>query len=959
MHPTTRDILDSTPAVSVVRHLEACADCRRLAQLLGLELGDRDERFSRGDELDAGGMGRILLGRDLHLDREVALKVPGHLAGVPPAVLDTRLRQEGAIIASLQHPGIVAVYDAGETDGRPWFAMPLVRGRTLGQALREGSSREHRFALLPAVQAVCEAVAHAHSRGVVHRDLKPDNVMLGPWGEVQVIDWGLAGKIGESAPPGGSEAGALTRMGVGTRGYAAPEQLAGAPADPRQDVYALGATLREVLGAHAPPSLRSLVARATAEAPEARWPDATPLARELRRFLEGTLLETHRYGWWERLSHLADRNRPLAWALVGMVVAAVTSGAWGLHQIQADRNRAISAERAAQVELARAMGVRASLEARGRSTVDAVLHGVRALGMARALGAPLPAEVRKGLQDALLAPAHTFPLDGHRGRVNAGFFGDGSAAIAGNGRLRIWRPGSRTPDVDVDTGFRRPWSLVVSPGGAHAAITGREDFVVVARPDGQLRRVEVGGSCGLVAWLDDAHMVTADDAGEVVLWTVEGDRLAGFPMPGPATALAGGEGEVWAGDLGGGVWRWRPGAVPSALPGHDAEVSSFVRLASGWASASQDGRILSWSEAGRPIWRGGAISYMRADPDGSTLLLGMPSSGTFLLSPATGQRHKISPEGINPTPVGFVAGGRLAVANDREGKPLLADKRSGGIVARLDHHMGVATVQALRADDLMLSGSREDATLVDITTVTRPWAHEGEILALAEDRGALLVASTDGRVTTTSIHGGTTDPLAEMPAGLASALGCGPELLLGSFDGTVSRLDADGMLRMVAHHAAPVRTLACAGPDTLSGALDGSVWWRSQLLAEGDAVVAVALAPGGERQAALEANGRLRVWEEGKTLRELSVPGALSLALTEAEVAVSTAWQTHRFPLDGPTGQERVEPGRVIGVVAGDFAIDKGDGTVLVWGAPGVPPRTLAGHGRAVTALVSGERLWT
>jgi len=147
-------------------------------------------------ELARGGMGVILKGHDLDLGRDVAIKVLRKDRAEDPALLQ-RFVEEAQIGGQLQHPGIAPVYELGlMEDLRPYFAMKLVKGRTLSEILaaRRDPSDDRRR-LLSIFEQVCQTVAYAHSRGVIHRDLKPDNVVLGGFGEVLVLDWGLAKMI--------------------------------------------------------------------------------------------------------------------------------------------------------------------------------------------------------------------------------------------------------------------------------------------------------------------------------------------------------------------------------------------------------------------------------------------------------------------------------------------------------------------------------------------------------------------------------------------------------------------------------------------------------------------------------------------------------------------------------------------------------------------------------------------
>jgi hypothetical protein len=201
----------------------------------------RAGRFRLLGEIACGGMGAVLRAHDPEMDRVLAVKVVlPQYRGDP--FMTRRFLGEARLAGQLQHPGVVPVHDLGRlADGRPFFAMKLIEGRTLAHLLRERPDPGHdRPRLLRYFEAVCQAVGYAHSRGVIHRDLKPGNVMVGAFGEVQVMDWGLA-KVLRPHPPGGgargASEGALTtaeggpdgKPQTGTLPLAGPSPLAGNP----------------------------------------------------------------------------------------------------------------------------------------------------------------------------------------------------------------------------------------------------------------------------------------------------------------------------------------------------------------------------------------------------------------------------------------------------------------------------------------------------------------------------------------------------------------------------------------------------------------------------------------------------------------------------------------------------------------------------------------------------------
>ncbi len=199
-------------------------------------------------ELGRGGMGRVLRLHDTHLGREVAVKelLPEHADPRSPmgALMETLFVREARVLARLEHPGVVPVYElARRPDGTPYYAMRRIHGRPLSQVLDACASLGDRLALLQHALHVVQAVGFAHSRGVVHRDLKPDNVMVSAFGETQVIDWGLAVVQGQPLEGG---------VTAGTPEYMAPEQAAGTQVDARSDVWSLGVMLFEVLAGKRP-----------------------------------------------------------------------------------------------------------------------------------------------------------------------------------------------------------------------------------------------------------------------------------------------------------------------------------------------------------------------------------------------------------------------------------------------------------------------------------------------------------------------------------------------------------------------------------------------------------------------------------------------------------------------------------------------------------------------------------
>ena len=205
-------------------------------------------KYAIGEVLGRGGMGEVVLAEDTTIGRRVAIKRMRAATPTPEAV--ARFLREAHIQARLDHPAIVPVHELGHAaDGRPYFTMKRLAGVTLFEVLKTGNATPQK--LLRAFVDVCLAIEFAHQRGVVHRDIKPPNIMLGDYGEVYVLDWGVARVIGDTelagvaieTLEGETQQGAV----LGTPGYISPEQMRGEEITPATDIYALGAILFEIL----------------------------------------------------------------------------------------------------------------------------------------------------------------------------------------------------------------------------------------------------------------------------------------------------------------------------------------------------------------------------------------------------------------------------------------------------------------------------------------------------------------------------------------------------------------------------------------------------------------------------------------------------------------------------------------------------------------------------------------
>ena len=296
-------------------------------------------RYRLLERVARGGMGVVYAAEDEKLDRRVALKVldvPG-----TDGDLANRLTREARVLARLEHPGIVPVHDVGTLrDGRVFYTMKFVEGQRLDKFIEGVESVQDRLRLF---LRICEAVAFAHARGVLHRDLKPANIMVGPFGEVLVMDWGLAKILrGEAVsadsstdpeatilekskqpddPSDSTKGSVITGHGtvMGTPGYMSPEQARGEVEvlDARSDIFSLGALLRFMLTQKTPAgfsprldrSLEAICAKATAEQRESRYSAVQDLGQDVSRYVDGLAVGAHRESIFEKVARFYRRYR--------------------------------------------------------------------------------------------------------------------------------------------------------------------------------------------------------------------------------------------------------------------------------------------------------------------------------------------------------------------------------------------------------------------------------------------------------------------------------------------------------------------------------------------------------------------------------------------------------------------------------------------------------------------------
>ncbi|MGE0791441.1 MAG: serine/threonine protein kinase [Sandaracinaceae bacterium] len=457
-------------------------------------LPDSSGRYAPGPELGRGAMGSVRESTDRYLGRVVAQKT---LLDADSGRSRSRFLREVRIQAQLEHPSILPVYDLAVGHDAPSFTMKRVRGVTLRDAIRDGlGGGEPRFAprrLLAAFCSVCLTVDYAHRRGVIHRDLKPNNVMLGSFGEVYVLDWGVARVESDDAEDGpvvlGPGAGAQHTRCVGTPGYIAPEVERGDSAgDVASDVYSLGAMLFEIVSGHrlaepfddaarvepvgvdprsraeelgvsVPPELLAACERALGPASD-RYVDARALHDAVQAYLDGDRDLALRRDTADELTHRAldrldtgtpdDERHALRDLLAALALAPTHERALrALHRLLAEPPREVPREvivKMNAVEDARLVGM--SMPARWTA-----LLGIPAV---------LVAAIAMGVRDATLVAWGTLV----------------AVSIATAVGLEGWRAARRQPSGEARDGRRDLGTLVLLGVGAATCSVVAGPFVI-------------------------------------------------------------------------------------------------------------------------------------------------------------------------------------------------------------------------------------------------------------------------------------------------------------------------------------------------------------------------------------------------------------------------------------------------------------------------------------------------
>ncbi|MCU1281530.1 MAG: High-affnity carbon uptake protein Hat/HatR, partial [bacterium] len=920
--------------VALGRHAATCEGCRLVLGELGqpeddplanLLVGRCTSEYVLASPLGSGGMGVVYRASDVQLGRTVAVKLLS-----PPAAssdrVEARFLREALITARLQHPSIIPVYQGGRwPTGEPFYAMRIVGGRSFRDVVAEAPSPNDRLALLPHLIAVAEAIAYAHSEGVIHRDLKPDNVLIGPFGETVVADWGLAKDMRATAAadePGDGvtdqSKGDETLDGsiLGTPAFMPPEQASGLPVDERADVYALGALLyfmiagvapyvgevsREILQqviAGAPPRLTSfdrrvpedllaIIDKAMARDAARRYRDAAELASDLKRLQAGQLVAATRYSTLALTRRWMHRHRaPLltAAALLSVLVAMLAVGV----------RRIVTEKRAAQARGDRL--VLANARAALLRDPTAALAWLKAYpraaeGWLDAHGIALEAE-------SLGVARHVFARD--QSFASGDYSDDGSSFVsAGPDRTIVIRR----------LGDGRPTAVLPDAGDAfHIRFAGADKVVYVNLGDAALHLWRIGdttssvlrGHTDIIRALaispHDKTVATGSDDGTVRLWdlaTKSSRQLirhngrvnaVRFSRDGHRVFSAGYDGAVRFADL----ERAQTGVVA------DGHVALTALAASAddrvLACSTVDGSIRWWDLVANVAGsyrahEGAAVNDVDISRDGR-FIASAGENKTVVLYDRDARRGLTLIGHTQPVDsVSFSSAQGLLASAARDGNIVLW--RLDGTVRQILRGHALTTLAHFSADGTSIESLSADKT-------TRIWSigPEGsQVLQGGSDHVLKVVFAPDGSSLATSTRDGTirvwtgdrSRSLSEhsVEAYALTYSGDGRWLVSGGLDGTVRAWDlGSGAEQLLAEHCGNISTLAAerngtrvaaASADGVIRIFDLKTGSVQQLDGHHGAVLKVVFANEGGILASGGSDGTIQLWSaSGEALRVLS-----------------------------------------------------------------------------------------
>jgi WD40 repeat protein/serine/threonine protein kinase len=783
-----------------------------------------------------GGLGVVFLAQDTELNRQVALKEIQHLFA-DDATSRARFLTEAEVTGGLEHPGIVPIYGLGRyDDGRPFYAMRFIRGDSLKDAIarfhqadedprRDPGERALSLqTLLRRFLDVCNAIQYAHDRGVLHRDLKPGNIMIGRYGETLVVDWGLAkvtGRVDSAAHPGieatlrpglsGNSSATVAGQALGTPAYMSPEQAQGKLEllGPASDVYSLGATLYALLTGHAPVAggdPGAALARVTA----GDFPPPRAVNPRVPRALDAVCLKamalraTDRYGSARELA--ADVERFLADEPVGAAPEGLSQRLtrWG----RKHRAAVQAGAGALLVILVLSAGFAAVLtrayQSEKRRRQEAKIAEGHALEQKRrADDARGQAELQRAAADRARAETQRYARSVERQAALLLFdrgLSECEAGRANRGVLWLARALERAPRDE--------------PGLTHVIQANLESWAPTV-PTLKAQWQHRGQVTGVAFRPDGKVVLTGSLDNTARLWDAATGQAIGMPMAH--------KGQVWAvafrpdgkvvvtasADNTARLWDAATGKPIGTPLEHKGGVLAVAFRPDGKAvlTGSEDNTARLWDAAtGKPIGtpRGhmGPVLAVAFSPDGKVVLTGIAANRARLWDAATGQAigMPLAHRG-RVWAVAFSPDGKAVLTGSQEDNAArLWDAATGKpIGAPLEHKRGIGEVAFSPDGKVVLTGSYDNtARLWDAATgkpIGAPLEHKGtvEALAFSPDGQAVLTGSADNTARLWDAATGKPIGAPLEHKGRVGAVAFSPDgqaVLTGSFDSSARLWDA-------------------------------------------------------------------------------------------------------------------------------------------------------------------------
>ncbi len=804
-------------------------------------------RYELKREFGRGGQSSVWLALDRHIGRDVAFKqlLPQHSdarAGASKQIISSmgvRFVREARITGQLEHPSIVPVYEVGKrADGSFYYTQKLVRGRTLTDALAACTTLRERLGLLGNFIDLCQAIAYAHKRGVIHRDIKPDNVMVGEFGETVVLDWGLAKQL-DADESGGDDDEDLARTQegdiLGTPAYMSPEQATGKKrtVDTQSDVWGLGAVLYEIitgrppfvgrnlmqmlvavtkdpipepatLQPRVPPELAAIAMRALTRDKALRYQSARELIADVEAFRSGGEVSVFRYTPWLRTARWLRRNRAVA------ITAACVIVALGIGSVRVSLENAVARRNLAQALLEKS------------ATASRELSWGRAAVYAAA------ARVEDDSAEARWRAAHRGPIDLEPiQRVNLAGPID-RLALSHDGQLLAYALTGNGLHL-VDANGRELHALEIPAESVNQLAFSADSGMLAAA---------VGSSIFVFNTQSGDALVRLDGAGRV-------EQLAFSPDGTELAVAAGSAVKLFE------VQSWRQLAQ---LEGHQGAVRgvAFAPDQSGLASTGDDGTLRFWSPLPQRAGQHVEMKMIRAQGHSPVSRLAFAPVGHMLVPASTDGTVRFFDLDANTQQT------RLATGQGALVDLAAADR---GLVAALGQDSSVILIDTLSQTEVARLEGDDSATAI----------------ALSADGNRLASGNRDGKLRLWRVAPGARVGSFDAPVGFGAAVSIalspsGKQVAAGDSVGHIQIWDcATGKkLSSMELPLGPVGTLAwspdgnrlaAAGADELVSLLDIQSGQRAVLEGHQGLVRAVAFSRDGKTLASVGQDGLIHLWD--------------------------------------------------------------------------------------------------